>query len=82
MCAHTVSVYVIDLYRIGGSIPVVMPYFGEFCLRTGRGRKMSMFLIFWALGGVGVSTMGWLVYNLSIFSELYIIYMYTRYITM
>ncbi len=46
---------------IGGSIPVVMSYAGEFCQSQGRGLRLGFLLMFWVLGGVYVSALGWLV---------------------
>ena len=47
--------------RIGGSIPVVFAYFAEFCIVKNRGQKLGFLLLFWVIGGVYVSALGWLV---------------------
>ncbi len=48
-------------FRIGGSIPVVFAYFGEFCPLEGRGKKLGFLLMFWVLGGIYVSGLAWLI---------------------
>ena len=49
------------VFSIGGSIPIVFAYFGEFCPLDGRGKKLGFLLMFWVLGGIYVSGLAWLI---------------------
>lgn len=44
---------------VGGSIPVVFPYYAEFLLKKHRGRNLCWLLLFWAIGGVFASVVAW-----------------------
>ncbi len=57
---HTHKIYCLHC-RIGGSIPIVFAYFGEFCPLEGRGRKLGFLLMFWVLGGIYVSGLAWII---------------------
>ncbi|XP_076323195.1 synaptic vesicle glycoprotein 2C-like [Tachypleus tridentatus] len=46
---------------IGGSLPIVFTYYGEFLPKNNRGQHLSWLLIFWILGGVIVSVTAWAV---------------------
>jgi len=46
---------------VGGSIPVVWTYFGEFQPPNRRGTMLSLLATFWMVGNVAVAVLAWLV---------------------
>ncbi|XP_043934301.1 synaptic vesicle glycoprotein 2B [Protopterus annectens] len=46
-------------FGIGGSIPIVFPYFSEFLAREKRGEHLSWLCMFWMIGGIYASAMAW-----------------------
>ena len=54
-------IYLFVCFSVGGSIPIVFAYFGEFCPLDGRGKKLGFLLMFWVLGGIYVSGLAWLI---------------------
>ena len=47
--------------RVGGSIPVVWTYFGEFQPPNKRGMMLSLLATFWMVGNVVVAVLAWMV---------------------
>lgn len=52
---------VFELYRIGGSIPIVFSYFSEFLAQEKRGEHLSWLCMFWMIGGVYAAAMAWAI---------------------
>lgn len=50
-----------DLYRIGGSIPIVFSYYSEFLAQEKRGEHLSWLCMFWMIGGIYASAMAWAI---------------------
>uniref|UniRef100_H3AW06 Synaptic vesicle glycoprotein 2B n=1 Tax=Latimeria chalumnae TaxID=7897 RepID=H3AW06_LATCH len=46
-------------FGIGGSLPIVFPYFSEFLAREKRGEHLSWLCMFWMIGGLYASVMAW-----------------------
>ncbi|CAB3373530.1 Hypothetical predicted protein [Cloeon dipterum] len=46
---------------VGGSLPVAYAYYSEFLPRNERGRYLSGLVIMWALGGVYVALLAWII---------------------
>jgi len=46
---------------VGGSIPVVWTYFGEFQPANKRGMMLSLLATFWMVGNVSVAVLAWMV---------------------
>ncbi|GIY50260.1 synaptic vesicle glycoprotein 2A [Caerostris darwini] len=46
---------------VGGSLPIVFTYYGEFLVKRHRGRHLSWLLIFWGIGGLFTALMAWLM---------------------
>uniref|UniRef100_A0A8C3X7K7 Synaptic vesicle glycoprotein 2B n=1 Tax=Cyanoderma ruficeps TaxID=181631 RepID=A0A8C3X7K7_9PASS len=44
---------------IGGTLPIVFPYFSEFLSREKRGEHLSWLCMFWMIGGIYASAMAW-----------------------
>ncbi|GFY69575.1 synaptic vesicle glycoprotein 2B [Trichonephila inaurata madagascariensis] len=47
--------------RVGGSLPIVFTYYGEFLVKRHRGRHLSWLLTFWGIGGLFTALMAWLM---------------------
>lgn len=50
-----------DIYRIGGSIPIVFSYYSEFLAQEKRGEHLSWLCMFWMIGGIYASAMAWAI---------------------
>ncbi|CAH1803428.1 unnamed protein product [Owenia fusiformis] len=48
-------------FGIGGSIPITVAYFLEFCPRQRRGRHIGMLLLWWTMAGLYVSIAAWII---------------------
>ncbi|PRD33865.1 UNVERIFIED_CONTAM: Synaptic vesicle glycoprotein 2B [Trichonephila clavipes] len=46
---------------VGGSLPIVFTYYGEFLVKRHRGRHLSWLLTFWGIGGLFTALMAWLM---------------------
>jgi len=46
---------------VGGSIPLVWTYFGEFQCKSRRGRMLSALAAFWMIGNVTVAALAWAI---------------------
>jgi MFS transporter, VNT family, synaptic vesicle glycoprotein 2 len=46
---------------VGGSLPVAYAYYSEFLPRVERGRYLSGLVMMWALGGVYVALLAWII---------------------
>ncbi|KAG8190263.1 hypothetical protein JTE90_025780 [Oedothorax gibbosus] len=46
---------------VGGSLPIVFTYYGEFLVKRNRGRHLSWLLIFWGIGGLYTAVIAWLM---------------------
>jgi MFS family permease len=46
---------------VGGSLPVAYAYYSEFLPRSERGRYLGGLVMMWALGGVYVAVLAWLI---------------------
>lgn len=54
-------ILIFELYRIGGSIPIVFSYFSEFLAQEKRGEHLSWLCMFWMIGGVYAAAMAWAI---------------------
>lgn len=53
--------YMLFCYRLGGSGPVIWPYFAEFQPKSKRGSMLSFMAAFWTLGNLFVAGLAWLI---------------------
>jgi len=53
-------------YSVGGSIPIVWSYFGEFQPKRRRGNMLSALAAFWMVGNVTVAAIAWIVIPLDL----------------
>ena len=49
------------MHRVGGSIPLVWTYFGEFQSKSRRGRMLSALAAFWMIGNITVAALAWAI---------------------
>lgn len=50
-----------SFFRLGGSGPVIWPYFAEFQPKSKRGSMLSFMAAFWTLGNLFVAGLAWLI---------------------
>lgn len=57
----SLPIFLFSRYRLGGSGPVIWPYFAEFQPKSKRGSMLSFMAAFWTIGNLLVAGLAWLI---------------------